>query len=65
MFEMVDDDSNGQLSMSELLMLLSAAFGHQVGGDPELAQHIIQTVGKDEHGKVDTDNAIISTWINV
>jgi Ca2+-binding EF-hand superfamily protein len=53
MFEMVDDDSNGQLSMSELLMLLSAAFGHQVGGDPELAQHIIQTVGKDEHGYIE------------
>ena len=58
---MVDDDGNGHLSMSELLMLLSAAFGREVGGDPGLARHIIYTVGKDEHGR----NSNVSMMLNL
>lgn len=49
---MVDDDGNGRLSMNELLVLLSAAFGLQVGGDHSLAQHIIHTIGKQENGRL-------------
>lgn len=50
MFDLLDDDGNGYLNIRELLLLLSAGLGHEIGGDPALAQRIMHTMDKDENG---------------
>ncbi|XP_066288649.1 uncharacterized protein [Branchiostoma lanceolatum] len=53
MFQVVDTDGDGRLTMEEIMLLLSAAVGTQVGTDKELVRAIIKVLDKDGNGSID------------
>eukprot|EP00058_Branchiostoma_floridae_P012157 XP_002597645.1 hypothetical protein BRAFLDRAFT_121691 [Branchiostoma floridae] len=53
MFQVVDTDGDGRLTMEEIMLLLSAAVGTQVGTDKDLVRAIIKVLDKDGNGSID------------
>ncbi|XP_035678480.1 uncharacterized protein LOC118417165 isoform X1 [Branchiostoma floridae] len=53
MFQVVDTDGDGRLTMEEIMLLLSAGVGTQVGTDKDLVRAIIKVLDKDGNGSID------------
>ncbi|XP_019640400.1 PREDICTED: uncharacterized protein LOC109482140 [Branchiostoma belcheri] len=53
MFQVVDTDGDGRLTMEEIMLLLSAAVGTQMGTDKDLVRAIIKVLDKDGNGSID------------
>jgi len=51
LFGLFDDDGNGEISIQELMILLSAAMGIDEASNPELMNGILKKIDKDESGK--------------
>eukprot|EP00047_Mylnosiga_fluctuans_P003239 m.228147 g.228147 ORF g.228147 m.228147 type:complete len:667 (+) comp11702_c0_seq1:22-2022(+) len=53
MFYLADHEHLGHLTMDSLKVLLTAAFGIDIGSDPALARTIMQTIDKDDSGHIE------------
>ncbi|XP_071502478.1 uncharacterized protein [Diadema antillarum] len=53
MFETVDQNQNGRLSMEEIMLIVSLSVGTEVGTDKDVIQYIHNTIDKDEDGTID------------
>ncbi|XP_072169443.1 uncharacterized protein [Diadema setosum] len=53
MFETVDQNQNGRLSMEEIMLIVSLSVGTEVGTDTDVVQYIHNTIDKDDDGTID------------
>ena len=51
MFQTVDDNSDGKISMGELTILLSAALGLDSGSNPKVLKKVMAVIDKDDSGQ--------------
>ncbi|XP_065828116.1 uncharacterized protein [Oscarella lobularis] len=53
MFQTVDDNSDGKISMGELTILLSAALGLDSGSNPKVLKKVMAVIDKDDSGFIE------------
>jgi len=51
LFGLFDDDGNGEISIQELMILLSAVMDIDEASNPEFMNDILKKIDKDESGK--------------